>query len=232
MKKISQFVRLILPLALCLAFTSLDGLAQALPFHLPKGAGSFRLGVVCGEESRWIDECDIKQEGVHYTIKDNLWKGGKLRLVVCPLPAPAVGFIVKVDGEKLPQELQLCWAFGGCNGVEDPAVKDNLIPTAACRYNVHSTEGNAFTTYYGASMRLRTTHGVMPIGSEMRLSDGHQQSSPLALYHSGKKTDAHVIAALYEWEEKEACYFCLFQRADYNYFMLPEVFEKAYKNAR
>ncbi|MBO5351047.1 MAG: DUF4450 domain-containing protein [Alistipes sp.] len=141
------------------------------------------------------------------------------------------GFVMEVTGERMPADVQLCWAFGACDGVErTPA--DNLIPTASCFHNVHSIEGNAFTTYYGASMRLRVTQGVAPLKSELRLADGHRQSSPLKLYHSGKKTDAPVIAALTPWQASEKCYFSIYQRADLNYYMLPKVFEEAAQNAR
>ena len=75
-------------------------------------------------------------------------------------------------------------------------------------------------------MKLRTVHGVSPIGSDIRLSDGHKQASPLALFNSGKKTDAPVISALYPWKPQEMLYFCFYQRADYNYFMLPDLFAK------
>ena len=102
---------------------------------------------------------------------------------------------MEVSGERLPEELKLCWAFGACDGADDSAVTDNSIPVASCFHNVFSIEGNAFTTYYGESMKLRTVHGVSPIGSEIRLSDGHKQASPLALFNSGKKTDAPVISA-------------------------------------
>lgn len=97
---------------------------------------------------------------------------------------------MEVSGERLPEEFKLCWAFGACDGADDSAVTDNSIPVASCFHNVFSIEGNAFTTYYGESMKLRTVHGVSPIGSEIRLSDGHKQASPLALFNSGKKTDA------------------------------------------
>ena len=96
-------------------------------------------------------------------------------------------------------------------------------------YHVFSIEGNAFTTYYGESMKLRTVHGVSPIGSEIRLSDGHKQASPLALFNSGKKTDAPVISALCPWKPQEKLYFCFYQRGDYNYFMLPGLFGKEHK---
>ncbi len=222
------FMRLIM--ALSLAFFILDAEAQTFPFHLAKGAGSFRLGVVCGEESRWLDECSVKQDGASYQIKDKLWKGGVVKLTICPLKQ-GHGFVMEVTGERMPADVQLCWAFGACDGVErTPA--DNLIPTASCFHNVHSIEGNAFTTYYGASMRLRVTQGVAPLKSELRLADGHQQSSPLTLYQSGKKTDAPVIAALTPWPAGEKCYFSIYQRADFNYYMLPKVFEEAAKNTR
>lgn len=226
--KNSWFSTLIL--ACCLFLLTLDAEAQTFPFHLAKGAGSFRLGVVCGEESRWLDECTVKQDGLTYRIKDKLWKGGVVKLTICPL-MQGQGFVMEVTGERMPEGAQLCWAFGACDGVErTPA--DNLIPTASCFHNVHSIEGNAFTTYYGASMRLRVTQGVAPLKSELRLADGHQQSSPLKLYHSGKKTDAPVIAALTPWRAGEKCYFSIYQRADFNYYLLPKVFEEAYKNAR
>lgn len=222
------FARLIM--ALSLSLLMFDAEAQTFPFHLAKGAGSFRLGVVCGEESRWLDECTVKQDGLTYRIKDKLWKGGVVKLTICPL-TQGHGFVMEVTGERMPEGAQLCWAFGACDGVErTPA--DNLIPTASCFHNVHSIEGNAFTTYYGASMRLRVTQGVAPLESELRLADGHQQSSPLKLYHSGKKTDAPVIAALTPWRAGEKCYFSIYQRADFNYYLLPKVFEEAAKNAR
>ena len=226
--KNSWFSTLIL--ACCLCLLTLDAEAQIFPFHLAKGAGSFRLGVVCGEESRWLDECTVKQDGLTYRIKDKLWKGGVVKLTICPL-TQGQGFVMEVTGERMPKGAQLCWAFGACDGVErTPA--DNLIPTASCFHNVHSIEGNAFTTYYGASMRLRVTQGVAPLESELRLADGHQQSSPLKLYHSGKKTDAPVIAALTPWRAGEKCYFSIYQRADFNYYLLPKVFEEAAQNAR
>lgn len=229
MKKPSLFKRLLLVLALCLPL--LKGTAQTLPLHLENGAGSFRLGVIVDSESRWLDQCTIRQKGVTYTVEDRLWKDGTIQLIICPL-VHGRGFIVEISGERLPEDLQLCWAFGGCDGSARATITDNLIPTAASFHNVHSIEGNAFTTYYGASMRLRVTQGVAPLDSELRLADGHQQSSPLTLYHSGKKTDAPVIAALTPWKRGEKCYISIYQRADYNYYMLPEVFEEAYQHAK
>lgn len=207
------------------------GSAQALPFTLPQGAGTFRLGVVCGDESRWLDQCRIKEKGQTYTIKDKLWKEGEVKLTLCPL-TDSKGFIMEISGEKLPEDARLCWTFGGCDNTYIPTAADNRIPIAACHDNVFSVEGNAVTVYYGEVMRLRTIHAVTPVGSCIRLSDARQQESPLLLYHSGKKTDAPVISALCPWKPQEKLYFCFYKqnaKADYNYFMLPALFEKEFK---
>ena len=155
MKTTWNYSRRLLPFFLCMLLSVFGNNAQTLPFRLSKGAGTFRLGVVCGNESCWLDQCSVKKKGQAYTIKDKLWKEGEIKLIVCPL-TNSNGFIMEVSGERLPEELKLCWAFGACDGADDSAVTDNSIPAASCFHNVFSTEGNAFTTYYGESMKLRT----------------------------------------------------------------------------
>lgn len=211
--------------------STLAGHGQSLPFRLPKGAGTFRLGLVCGNESRWLDQCKINKAGQTYTIKDPLWKEGEVKLTVCPL-TDSGGFILEVSGEKLPEAPRLCWAFGGCDDTNTSTVTNNQIPTAACHDNVFSVEGNAVTVYYGAVMRLRTVHVLAPVHSDIRLSDARQQEAPLLLFHSGKKTDTPVISALCPWKPQEKLYFCFYKqnaKADYNYFMLPALFKKELK---
>lgn len=207
--------------------------AQTLPpLQLPEGAGTLRLGMVCGEESRWLDQCKVKNKGNHYTVEDKLWKGGKVELTICSL-TDTQGIILKATAENLPSDARLCWAFGACDDKVVKTEQNDAIPTDACHDNVFCTEGNAFTVYYGEVMRLRTVHGVMPDGPEPILCDAHQQNNPLTLYRSGKKTDAPVIAALRTWQEGETLYFCLYKqnaKADYNRFMLPALFDKEIKN--
>lgn len=219
-------------IALLLVLALAEMKAQALPFRLSKGAGTFRLGIVAGNESRWLDECKLKKTGDRiYILKDALLGKGEIRLVICPL-ADTKGFVMEVSGSRLPGNLSLCWAFGACKEDESPTGQGAEISPGACRDNVFSDEENAFTVYYGASMALRVTQGIAPVGSELRLSDARQQKTPLELYHSGKKTDAPVISSLYPWNAKENCYFCFYKqnaKADYNDFMLPDLFEKENK---
>lgn len=207
--------------------------AQVLPFRLSDGAGTFRLGIVVGDESRWLDECKLKKTGDRtYMVRDALLAKGEIRLTICPL-TETKGFVVEVSGSRLPDNLTLCWVFGACNEDETHRADESAaISPAACRDNVFSDEVNAVTVYYGASMALRVTQGVGPIGSRFRLADARRQKTPLQLYNSGKKTDAPVISALYDWQTGENCYFCFYKqnaRADYNYYMLPQLFEKENK---
>ena len=217
---------------LLLVLALMEVKAQVLPFCLSKGSGTFRFGIVAGDESRWLDECNLKKTGDRiYTIKDALLGKGEVRLVICPL-TDTKGFVMEVSGSRLPQNISLCWAFGACNEDETLSKEGNIIFPRACRDNVFSDEENAVTVYYGESMGLRVTSGIMPIGSELRLSDAHQQKTPLELYHSGKKTDAPVLSDFYSWTAQENCYFCFYKqnaKADYNYFMLPELFLKENK---
>lgn len=93
---------------------------------------------------------------------------------------------------------------------------------------VLSVEGQAFTCYYGESMKLRTLQAVTPT-DDIRLSNGHQDKTPLQLYESGKRTDRPVLAGRCPLTANGKLYFCFYEQnaqADYNYFMLPELFNK------
>ena len=148
---------------LLLVLVLMEVKAQVLPFRLSKGAGTFRLGIVAGDESRWLDECSLKKTGDRiYIIKDALLEKGEVRLVICPL-ADTKGFVMEVSGSRLPQNISLCWAFGACNEDETLSREGNVISPGACRDNVFSDEENAVTVYYGKSMGLRVTSGIMPI---------------------------------------------------------------------
>jgi hypothetical protein len=94
--------------------------------------------------------------------------------------------------------------------------------------NVFSVEGQAFTCYYGESMKLRTLQAVTPT-DDIRLSNGRQDKTPLLLYESGKRTDRPVLAGRCPLAANSKLYFCFYEqnaRADYNYFMLPDLFAK------
>lgn len=161
-------------------------------------AGTFRLGVAQGTESHWLKEGE-KIKGMTFE-----WK----------VLTHTRGFILKVTTDASVQADALYWSFGDCRPDAD--------------VNVFSIEGKAFTCYYGESMKLRTVQAVTP-SENIRLSDGTQTYSPITLYASGKKTKHPVLAGCCALDAHTPLYFCFYEQnkhADYNYYMLPELFNQ------
>lgn len=131
--------------------------------QLTPPAGTFRLGISKGTNSHWL----APQEKV---------KGIAFRWEALP---DTRGFILEVAVTSLQQADTLFWSFGDCQPDMD--------------INVFSVEGQAFTCYYGESMKLRTLQAVTPT-DDIRLSNGRQDKTPLLLYESGKRTDRPVLA--------------------------------------
>ena len=108
------------------------------------------------------------------------------------------GFILEVEVASAPEADALFWSFGDCQPDSD--------------INVFSVEG--------------------------RLSDGDKDATPLMLYESGKRTDRPVLAgrcslspasSRNEGSKPFRLYFCFYEqneKADYNYYMLPDIFAK------
>lgn len=129
--------------------------------QLTPPAGTFRLGISKGTDSHWLAPQE-KVKGIAFR-----WKA---------LPDTR-GFILEVAVTSLQQADNLFWSFGDCQPDMD--------------INVFSVEGQAFTCYYGESMKLRTLQAVTPT-DDIRLSNGRQDKTPLLLYESGKRTDRPV----------------------------------------
>lgn len=161
-------------------------------------AGIFRLGVAHENESHWLAPGE-KVKGM--TLK---WKA---------LPDTR-GFILEVEVASPSKADALFWSFGDCKPDAD--------------INVFSVEGQAFTCYYGESMKLRTLQAVTPT-DDIRLSDGNKDETPLQLYESGKRTNRPVLAGRCPLAANTKLYFCFYEqnaKADYNYYMLPELFNR------
>ena len=209
--------------------------APEFSFHLPQMAGNFRIGIANGENSIWasdLQKVSVKENKskLIYTLSDPLLSKGIVYVRVVGL-SDSDGIVLEVEGENLPKDLQLIWSFGGCYGKVLDNPTDSKIEPSYCKYNVFNVEGSAFSVYYGESMRLRVIHGVTPLNSEIRLSDAHKQQTPLELFESGKKTDAPVLAASTPLNNNEKLYFCFYtqnKKADYNYYMLSDLFNLRY----
>ena len=198
-------------------------------FLLPEMAGSLEFGIIRGEKSKWLKDFSgtkvtADRKSVKYILRGEM--SGELVIEAVSLQATD-GLIIRVTARNFPAGTQFFWAYGGASG--KTGSKPALLPEY-CRYNVFSVEGTAFTTYYGESMKLKVIQGVMPPASVIRLSDAFRQDTPLAFFESGKKTDTPALAAVLPLEKEQ--YFCIYRQnaaADYNYFMLPEVFAEADK---
>lgn len=158
--------------------------------------GTFRLGIGEGDASHWLTPSE-KVSGIAFQ-----WKA---------LPDTR-GFILEVSTSDKCQADTLYWSFGDCQ------------PDAAV--NVFSIEGQAFTCYYGESMKLRTVHGILPC-DDIHLSNGDKADTPRLLYHSGKQTERPLLAGRCPLTANSKLYFCFYEqnaKADYNYYLLPALF--------
>ncbi|GAB6011460.1 DUF4450 domain-containing protein [Viscerimonas tarda] len=207
-----------------------------LAFNLPEMAGNLKFGLVVDGESKWIgdfEKKELKQTGnkITYTVSDPLLKKGELVFSLVSL-SNTNGVVIELDNSNLPEKASLFWSYGGAYG---KALTDTETPSLNplyCKYNVFSLEHTSFTLYYGESMRLRTIQGVMPLTSEIRLADARVQDSPLALFGSGKDTDAPVLTALVPLSKAQKEYFCIYKQSrnsDYKYYMLSSLFEAEWK---
>ncbi len=220
-------------IAFCL-FIGQNAFAQDPDWSMlaPELGGTLRLGVANSNSSKWFaDFKTIKEKAqeheVIFTLKDEIISKGEIKYHIRFLK-DSKGAVIKLTTNNIPENIKLIWTYGGAsNDVKPEGWKTVLVPDD-CYKNVFSIEGNSFTLYYGTSRKLRVLEALVPPGEEPRLADAKQQESPLKLLHSGKKTDAQVVASQSKLIANEALYFCFYflnPKADYNYFMLPELFE-------
>lgn len=205
-----------------------------LAFYFPEMGGNLKFGVIGSQSDKWLKdfkEVDVQQKGdqsLIYTLSDPMLGKGKLVVTVVSL-SQSDGIVVEVNPVDIPQNIKLFWSYGGAYAkVLDQNEYGRLKPIY-CRNNVFSVEHTAFTLYHGESMRLRTINAVMPVSSDIRLSDAHVQKSPKAFFESGKKTDSPALAASLPLINNQKEYFCIYkqnEKADYNHFMLPDLFKE------
>lgn len=200
----------------------------------PELAGTLRLGVSSEGNSKWFsDFSSVKLKSsdteTKYILKDGIVGKGVIELSLRPLE-DSKGAVMKISANDLPKGLKLVWVYGGASNedVDTNTWIPKILP-ADCYQNVFSIEGHAFTLYYGTSRKLRILEALTPPGGRLRLADANQQDNPAQLLQSGKKTEAQVVSANVELSAGQDYYFCFYflnPMADYNYFMLPKLFEE------
>lgn len=205
----------------------------AFGFFMPETSGYLRLGCAVDGKSFWLDEAvQVQSKKVNrgYELRIGHASLGKgiLRIAVQPL-SDSNGLILCCEGVGIPAGCSLLWSYGGCSADTLPQTKTALLSPGQCKDNVFSREINAFTVYYGTTTRLKVMMGVFPLETQTRLADAHRMPTPLGFWESGKKTDAPALAARCPLTAGNPLYTCIYrqnQSADYNYYMLPALFEK------
>jgi hypothetical protein len=211
------------------------GKVPQFSFLIPEMAGTLRLGIISGNESRWPEQLKSnsfsdKSGILTYEYKDALLGKGALRIKAAATTA-SDGLILEVSTENVPEGLQLFWACGAASGKTIVANEAGFKPEF-CKDNIFVVERNDVTVFYGESMKLKTVNLLFPVETESILSDAHQQSSPLAFFKSGKKTDAPALTGKFALVPNKKYYICVYRQtkdADYNYSHLEEVFKNAVK---
>lgn len=205
-----------------------------LAFYFPEMGGNLKFGIIGTPTSKWLGDfksVDIQRptdRSAVYTLSDPLLGKGKLLVSVVSL-SQSDGVIIEVNPVGIPQNVNLFWSYGGAYGKVLGDNEHGRLKPIYCRDNIFSVEQTAFTLYHGESMRLKTVNAVMPVSSEIRLSDAHVQQSPQAFFESGKKTDSPALAASLPLINNQKEYFCIYKQnenADFNHFMLPDLFQE------
>lgn len=205
-----------------------------LAFYFPEMGGNLKFGIIGTQTSKWMSdfkEIDVQQpnnRSLVYTLSDPLLGRGKLIISVISL-SQSDGVIIEVDPVDIPHHLNLFWSYGGAYGKVLGENEQGRLKPIYCRNTIFSVEHTAFTLYHGESMRLKTVNAVMPVTSDIRLSDAHVQKSPQAFFESGKKTDSPALAASLPLISNQKEYFCIYkqnEKADFNHFMLPDLFKE------
>lgn len=207
-------------------------------FYLPEMAGNLQFGIIVGKESKWLNDVkttvNYQKNQLTYSIVDPLLGKGNITIEALAL-SNTDGTVIAIEGNNVPANAQLLWCYGGAYGKVISSDESGTLQPLYCKDNVFSVEQTAFTLYYGLSMQLKVIQGVMPVSSEIRLSDAFSQASPLSLFESGKISSATALAGVLPLKNSQKEYFCIYKqndRADYNHYMLPALFINESKDGK
>lgn len=214
--------------------------------YMPGMGGNFKLGIVNGNESRWITEtAKIDTRYVlgtmHYTIEDPILGNGKLFVDVVALKE-SEGFIVKVYGKNVSKNTSLIWAFGGATGKKfsrdgdigaDPESVFYLQPDY-CINNKYTIKKQSFLLEYGSESNKQKTGnnknltGFFP-ESVTRLANAKMQNKPLELYTSNTESLSLITGKIKTISEKGDYWLFLAEdsKTNYNQKSITQLYEKS-----
>lgn len=214
--------------------------------YMPGMGGNFKLGLVNGNESKWITEtAKIDTRYVlgimQYTIEDPILGNGKLFVDVVALKE-SEGFIVKVYGKNLSKNTSLIWAFGGATGKKfsrdgdigaDPESVFYLQPDY-CINNKYTIKKQSFLLEYGSESNKQKTGnnknltGFFP-ESVTRLTNAKTQNKPLELYTSNPESLSLITGKIKTISEKGDYWLFLAEdsKINYNQKSITQLYDKS-----
>lgn len=214
--------------------------------YMPGMGGNLKLGLVNGNESKWITETSkIDTRYVlgtmHYTIEDPILGNGKLFVDVVALKE-SEGFIVKVYGKNVSKKSSLIWAFGGATGKKfsrdgdigaDPESVFYLQPDY-CSNNKYTIKKESFLLEYGSESNKQKTGnnkkltGFFP-ESVTHLANAKSQKTPLELYNSNPESLSLITGKIKSITEKGDYWLFLAEdsKTNYNQKNIAQLYEKS-----
>ena len=157
--------------------------------------GTFRLGLLRGEKSKWLINADsikarYRPGSMIYEIKDGLLGKGEVFLTVLAL-ADGEGFVLRVKTVGVDPLVHLVGGYGGATGKKfsrdgdigaDPESSFYLDPEY-CKDDHFEIEGNRFVLNYANGKMI---DGVFPVGVRLKVVDAGKQGSPGEFLNEGE----------------------------------------------
>lgn len=207
--------------------------------YLPGMGGNLKFGLIAGNESKWLInaqqiEARYRPGSMIYAIQDPLLGGGRMMITVLALH-DREGMIVKVEGKKIHQDLQLLAVYGGASGTRfsrdgdigaDPESSFYLKPEY-CKDHVYNLRDNIFSLDFGPKNNPKKIAGVFPASALLKISDATRLTTPWELLQA-KDSLAPVVAARAAPDSQVLYYAIVSGNASLPaYTDLPSLFEKA-----
>ncbi|MGM8361552.1 DUF4450 domain-containing protein [Flavobacterium sp. ARAG 55.4] len=187
--------------------------------YMPGMGGNLKLGITNGKNSKWITEADkintkYTPGTVEYQITDALLGNGTLNIQIVAL-VDSEGYIIKVNGNTVPKNSVLFWAYGGASGKKfsrngdiggDPESVFYLQP-GYCINNQYQINKNSFTLNYGSESSKKITENTQVLSavfpnSKVRLSSANFLKTPLENYTSKVDSVPMIIGQLNQFSKE------------------------------
>jgi len=224
--------------------------------YMPNFGGSVYLAIKVSEDVIWVKDADkimsIYGKGKRtYKVKDKMLKGGELTITAVAL-ADADGLVVKSAGEKLPDNTELIWVYGGASGKRfgrdgdlgaDPA-DAFYIKEENAKGNYFEISDNSLILSYGLTKQEyfdlyenkakevkkpnRQVEGIFPSNTTIVLRAAAAIGDIQAFLKS-EVGDAALAVASYQLSANEDAYFSLYNPStlkSVSYSELEETFNR------